>query len=326
MRSSQDNLKACSDVSVQPKDKFVPLPFKPLSKKESEGAIPKSSLTVVRTDTSMETDAVVAPEVCRPPVPQPHQPRQRDSNEPNLVNEAGMRKWSNDMLKGHPGGRVFTWEQCGNSFTLQFKGAMDTMSHSLRIKEDSYIKMFAEKERIPRESKDNLDKIKIHEQKLTSPTMHDEKVRKLETDNAFLREKLKVSEEKQKKEIYSNFDLYSTVQIQMKSACGTPSEATDEEKRKFLTESNCIELLNPVNHRREPLYCMDELLDEVPLYGPDGVMFVKTRQTKTASMMMLVYTNSWENLEIDKLLSDQERKRTISGSSSHSHEDPITSQ
>ncbi len=46
----------------------------------------------------------------------------------------------------------------GNSFTLQFKGAMDTMSHSLRIKEDSYIKMFAEKERITRESKGNLDK------------------------------------------------------------------------------------------------------------------------------------------------------------------------
>ncbi len=55
----------------------------------------------------------------------------------NLVDEAGMKKWSNDMLKGHPGGWSSTWEQWGNSFTLQFKGAMDTMSHSLRIKEDS---------------------------------------------------------------------------------------------------------------------------------------------------------------------------------------------
>ncbi len=62
-------------------------------------------------------------------------------------------------MKGHPGGRASTWEQWDNSFTIQFKGAMDTMSHSLRIKEDSYIKMFVEKERIARESKGNLDKI-----------------------------------------------------------------------------------------------------------------------------------------------------------------------
>ncbi len=126
---------------------FVPPPFKPPGKKESEGAISKSSSTIVRTETSMETDAVAAPEVCMPPVPQPRQSRQCDSNEPNLVDEAGMRKWSNDMLKGHPGGRASTWEQWGNSFTLQLKEAMDTMSHSLRIKEDSYIKMFAEKDR-----------------------------------------------------------------------------------------------------------------------------------------------------------------------------------
>ncbi len=101
------------------------------------------------------------------------------------------------------------------------------MSHSLRIKEDSYIKMFAEKERIVRESKGNLDKIKILEQKLASLMMHDDKVRKLQTDNAFLREKLKVSEEKRKKEIDSNLDLYSTFQMQMKSNHEAPSEATD---------------------------------------------------------------------------------------------------
>ncbi len=165
----------------------------------------------MRTETSMETDAVAAPEVHRTPVPQLQQARQHDSTEPHLVNEAGLRKWSNDKLKGHPGGRASTCEQWGNSFTLQFKGSMDTMSQSLRIKEDSYIKMFAEIERIPRESKGNLDKNKILEQKLASLTIHDDKVRKLETDNAFLREKLKVSKEKQKKEIDSNSDLYSTV-------------------------------------------------------------------------------------------------------------------
>ncbi len=173
-------------MSVQLEDLFAPPTVKPPGKKESEGAIPKSSSTVVRTETSMETDDVVGPEIRRPPVPQPCQSRQRDSNEPNLVDESGMRKWCNDMLKGHLGGRASTWEQWVNSFTLQFKGTMDTMSHSLRIKEDSYIKMFAKKERIARKSKGNLDKFKILEQKLASLTMHDDKVRKLETDNAFL--------------------------------------------------------------------------------------------------------------------------------------------
>ncbi len=162
-RYFQDNLKACTDMSVQLEDMFVPQSFKPPGKKESNGGIPKSSSTVVRTENSMETDAVMAPDVRRPPVSQPRQPRQCDSNEPNLVDEAGIRKWSNDMLKGHPGGRASIWEQWGNSFTLQFKVAMDTMSHSLRIKEDSYIKMFVEKESIVRESKGNLNKIKILE-------------------------------------------------------------------------------------------------------------------------------------------------------------------
>ncbi len=156
--------------------------------------------------------------------------------------------------------------------------------------------------------------------------MHDNKVRKFETDNTFLREKLKVSEVKWRKEIDSNSDLYSTIQMEMKSAREAPSEATDEERKKFLSESNCIEFLNPVNPRGEPVYCMDALPDKVTIYGPDGVMFVKTRNMKTVAMMMRMYANSWENLEIDKLLSDQERKRTISGGSSHSQEDPSTLQ
>ncbi len=74
--------------------------------------------------------------------------------------------------------------------------------------------------------------------------------------------------------------------MQMKSAREAPSEDMDEERRKFLTESNCIELLNPVNSLGDTVYCMDALPVEVPLYGPDGVMFVKTRQTKTVAMMM----------------------------------------
>ncbi len=77
----------------------------------------------------METDAITAPEVHKPPVPSPRQPRQRDSNKPNIVEGAGVKKWSNDMLKGHPGGRTSTWEQWGNLFTLQFQRAMDTISN-----------------------------------------------------------------------------------------------------------------------------------------------------------------------------------------------------
>ncbi len=139
------------------------------------------------------------------------------------------------MLKGHPGGRASTWEQWGNSFMFQFKGATDTMSQSLRIKEDLYINMFAEKERILKESKGNLDKIKVLEQKLASLTMHDDKVKKLEADNSFLRERLKVSVDKRKKEMDYNLDLHSTVKMQMKSARTSTSDMSDEERRRFLT-------------------------------------------------------------------------------------------
>ncbi len=59
--------------------------------------------------------------------------------------------------------------------------------------------------------------------------------KKLESDNAFLREKLKVSEEKRKKEIYSNLNLYSTVQMQVKSACVAPADASDKERKRFLS-------------------------------------------------------------------------------------------
>ncbi len=166
------------------------------------------------------------------------------------------------------------------------------MSHLLRIKEDSYSKMFAEKERIAREYNGNLDKIKILEEKLASLTVPNDKVRKLEADNAFLGEMLKVSEDKRMKEIDSNLDLYSTIQMQMKCARGAPSEATDEERMKFLTESNCIELLNTVNPHGEHVYCMNALPVEIPLYGPDVDMFMKTKQTKTVAMMMGIYTNS----------------------------------
>ncbi len=105
-----------------------------------------------------------------------------------------------------------------------------------------------------------------------------------------------------------------------------PSEATDKESRNILRESNSIELLNPVNPHSERVYCMDALPVEISLYGLDRVMFMKMKKMKTVAMMMRMYANSWDNLDIDKLLADQERKRTISGGSSHSQEEPSTSQ
>ncbi len=71
---------------------------------------------------------------------------------------------------------------------------MDTMSQSLRIKEDAYSKMFEGKEKALKESKGNLKKIKDIEEKVASRTKPDDKVKKLETNIAFLQEKLKVSE------------------------------------------------------------------------------------------------------------------------------------
>ncbi len=57
---------------------------------------------------------------------------------PEMADEACVKEWANKMLRGHLGGHATTLEKLGNLFALQFKGVVDTMSHSLRIKEDSY--------------------------------------------------------------------------------------------------------------------------------------------------------------------------------------------
>ncbi len=97
---------------------------------------------------------------------------------------------------------------------------------------------------------------------------------------------------------------------------------TDEERKIYLTGANCIELLNPVDPKEKSTYCMDIRPDEFPLYGPDGVLFVKTANPKSMAMMMFMYANTCDNLELDKLKADQERRRTTSGSSSHCPDDP----
>ncbi len=95
---------------------------------------------------------------------------------------------------------------------------MDTMSQSLRIKEDAYVKMFDGKEKALKESKGNLKKIKDLEENIASLLKPDNKVKKLEIDNAFLREKLQVSEEKLKTERDSNINHFSTVRINLKAS------------------------------------------------------------------------------------------------------------
>ncbi len=94
----------------------------------------------------------------------------------------------------------------GNSFANQFKGVVDTMAHSLKIKEDSYIKMFAEKEKVVKDFKGALDRIRFLEEKYlemgASLIVSDCKIIKLEKENAFLKKKLAVVDEKLKRGKY----------------------------------------------------------------------------------------------------------------------------
>ncbi len=107
----------------------VPPPFTLLCQKAGERAKTKTSSTVMRNEeTEMESDAPQVSQVQgRPPVPSP-EPATRKDKEPYIVDEAGMKKWSNNRQKGHPGGCATTWKLWSNSFALQFKGGMDTIS------------------------------------------------------------------------------------------------------------------------------------------------------------------------------------------------------
>ncbi len=106
----------------------VPPPFTPPGQKVGEGDRTKTCSTVTSQEESrMETGApkaTFAPVRC--PVPS-HRPAK--AKEPCLVDEAGMKKWTSDMLKCHPGGHATTWEQWGNSSANQFKGVVDVMAH-----------------------------------------------------------------------------------------------------------------------------------------------------------------------------------------------------
>ncbi len=133
---------------------------------------------------------------------------------------------------------------------------------------------------------------------------------------------MQVSEEKLKTERESNINLFSTIRMNLKASKEAILGSTDEERKRFLSGATCIEILSPVYPKGESTYCMDVLPEEFTLYGPDGVLFVKTANPKSVAMMMRMYASTWDNLERDKLKVDQERRRTTSGSSSHSPNDP----
>ncbi len=193
------------------------------------------------------------------------------------------------MLKGYPGGCATTWEQWGNSFSNQFKCVIDTMPQSLRMKEDSYIQIFAEKEKA-------LERVKIlegkHSDMSKSLIASESKLKSAEVDNKFLKEKLKTTEVKQNKEREANTNLFSTIKMTQKSSKDASLGSTDEERKRFLSGANCIELLDPVPPKGTTVYCIDTLPEMVTLYGPDGMLFVKTEEPSTLGMMMKMYAES----------------------------------
>ncbi len=68
-----------------------------------------------------------------------------------------------------------------------------------------------------------------------------------------------------------------------------------------MSGANCIELTNPVDPQGTTAYSLDTLPETVPLYVPEGVLFVKTENPRSVGMLMRMYADSWENLDIDKL-------------------------
>ncbi len=74
---------------------------------------------------------------------------------------------------------------------------------------------------------------------------------------------------------------------------------------------------------KEPQHnCMDTLPETVPLYGPEGVLFVKTENPHSAGMLMRIYADTCDNLDRDKLKEKQERIRTTSSGSTSSQGNP----
>ncbi len=99
----------------------------------------------------------------------------------------------------------------------------------------------------------------------------------------------------------------------------SPNSAISKEKKMFLSETNCMELLDPVDPKGETTYLLDNLPKTFPLYWPEGVMFVKTDNQRTVAMQLRLYADYWDNLNLEELKEKQEIRRTTSSGSSSSH-------
>ncbi len=96
-------------------DMSVPQPFFPLGQMVGVGARNKASSTVTsQVESLMETDASTAP-VVHPiqPVLDTTPAKPKVINFPSMVVKAGLKSWSDMMLKGHPGGHATNWDHLG---------------------------------------------------------------------------------------------------------------------------------------------------------------------------------------------------------------------
>ncbi len=103
-----------------------------------------------------------------------------------------------------------------------------------------------------------------------------------------------------------------------------PTASTNEEKRHFLAQTNCIEVLDPVDLKGKSTYLLETLPKIMPLYWPEGVTLVKTEKQHTMAMQLHLFADSWDHLDIQELKEKQERRRTTSYESSSSHAESQT--
>lgn len=111
----------------------VPAPFTPLGKKAGEGGVLKTKHTALKHKKSEEIQMEV--DTQNPSTSTGTPPESMTINVSPIfpgylviVDEEGMTKWTNDMLGGRPGGEVAVLNTCRNSFSLQFKTVVDTLT------------------------------------------------------------------------------------------------------------------------------------------------------------------------------------------------------
>ncbi len=239
------------------------------------------------------------------------------------------------MLHEQTGGDAVKLNVWVNSFTLLFKIVIDTFSRSLMIKENLYNQMFFEKCNAVREAKaspeaaekaENSSKDAITNEATLADTMtklitanaqcqkYKDEVVCLKLENAQLITKLE-------KEIKDNVHLHTGWQMLQSQMTSTQSPDTvTTEKIKFLAEVNCIEVIDPVNHKGDNMYCIGTLPVTFPLYSPESVQFLKTVKPCLLAKLMRMNDGSWELLNVE-LKTKQERHRKQSRESEASHEE-----